>query len=89
MAKRGPKPKGETGHPYYTLAPGNQAVSLEQRDFMRRRIGGLLNYADLTTRPMIDLLANAYLFGLEDATEHLTIKRPEPPLTPEQWRRGP
>ena len=59
---RTPRPDG---HPFYRLT-GMVQVTAEQRDFMRRRIGGLLSFSTGST-PLIDLLANAYMIGVEDA----------------------
>lgn len=65
--KRGPKPKGPEGHPYYALG-GLEAVTREQADFCARRVGGLLTFSE-AHRPLKELLANAYWLGLQDAVE--------------------
>lgn len=50
------------------------AVTTAQAEFMRGRVAELLSYSDTSSRPLIDLLANAYLFGLEDAVEFRALK---------------
>jgi hypothetical protein len=66
MAPR-PKPFDELGDAI--------PISDEQRKFMHRRVGGLLHYSEVQ-RPLIDLIANAYLLGLIDAQEVIRGTRP-------------
>lgn len=54
--------------PYSELGEAYQ-VTDGQRAFMHRRVGGLLGWSELAQRPLLDLLANAYAFGLADAAE--------------------
>lgn len=54
--------------PYYELG-GHTAVTPAQRDFCQRRVGGLTEWCETSSRPLVDLLANAYFLGLSDATE--------------------
>ena len=61
-------PKHEEGHPHYKTGR-DLKISREQRDFARRRIGGLATFGE-SHRPSIDLLANAYVLGLKDAIEN-------------------
>jgi len=63
--------------PYYVLG-GQIPVSREALDFCRRRVGGLTAWGGVSTRPLIDLLANAYVLGLADAAEALFQGRDEP-----------
>lgn len=58
--KRGPSRPG----PYDRL-DGRLTVTTEQLSFMHRRVGALLQMGG-EHRPLIDLLANAYLLGLDD-----------------------
>lgn len=59
------------GHPHYGVSPGRKSIPPEHADFMRRRVGYLATFSASDT-PLIDLLANAYLWGLADATETLS-----------------
>jgi hypothetical protein len=72
--KPGPKPPKIAGHPFYELR-GQLPVTREQVEFCRRRVGGLLNYGDLSSVMLIDLLGNAYALGLADATEYLRDRK--------------
>jgi hypothetical protein len=65
--KRGPK--GPAGYPYYEQGHGHESVTKAQADFLRRRVGSLATFQCAST-PLIDLLANAYLWGLQDAVEY-------------------
>ena len=65
--KRGPKPKGNEGHPYYDLG-GLEPIDREHADFCERRVGGLLAFSE-AHRPLKELLANAYWLGLQDTVE--------------------
>ena len=66
--KRGPKPKGPPGHPYYELG-GTVRVTREMHDLAKRRVGGLTAWSEVSCRSLSDLLANAYLLGLQDAAD--------------------
>ena len=69
MAKRGPKVKSPNGFPYYEQGHGRETVTRAQADYLRRRVGSLATFQCSST-PLIDLLANAYLWGLQDAVEY-------------------
>lgn len=70
--KRGPKPAG--GMPFYDLG-GMIQVTAEQRDLMRRRVGGLTQWSEASTRSLVDLLTNAYLLGLTDAADVIFTRK--------------
>jgi hypothetical protein len=53
------------------------AVTKEQADFVRTRIAPLIDWRAAETT-LGDLLANAYLWGLEDATEFLSARPVKP-----------
>jgi hypothetical protein len=70
--KRGPK-VGAPDHPYYRTR-GVIHIAPEEADFVRRRIGGLLDGGAANVR-LIDLLANAYVLGIKDAAD---VSNPRP-----------
>ena len=66
MAKRGPK-IAPTGHPHYEGGE-LEAISREHADFCSRRVGFLATFQE-AHRPLLELLANAYWLGVQDAVE--------------------
>ena len=69
--KRGPKPKRpDPGYPYYALSPRAEHVPPEMWDLCKRRTGALASF-DNAHRSVRDLLANAYILGLIDASDAL------------------
>lgn len=60
MAKLGRKPP---------IGKALISVTREQHSFARRRVEFLTDAMGLQTVPLMDLLANAYVQGLVDATE--------------------
>ena len=63
-----PRPK-RSGYPYYQISMGPE-IPREFYELIKRRVGGLISFST-GHKPLIYLLANAYLFGLKDAMQVL------------------
>ena len=63
------------GMPYFRLTIG-EPVPRKFWDFAKRRIGELATYYEMSKRPVLDLLANAYHLGMTDAVDAMnTVNR--------------
>jgi len=67
------KSKKDDGFPYYRLVDTGNYPSKEIKDFVKRRVGGLAEHSQCQ-RPLIDLLANAYVLGMQDTLDLLKHK---------------
>lgn len=66
-----PRRKRLLAYPYYELEPHpSWKIPKEIVDLARRRTGGLLSYRQ-ASRPLYDILANAYLLGVADSIDIL------------------
>ena len=68
-------------YPFYRLE-ARQSMKVPEAlvDLARRRVGGLVSF-DQSRRSLIDILANAYLIGMDDAVDVLneTVDRKDQP----------